>query len=132
MLLWVSMSSSMQVYYFVATSHRESNTKLFLIAKNKHIDQHFLLALIAPRKLFLSTAHEDIYSDPKGEFLALKAALPVFKLYKLNIPDISQMPERDKVLLGDIGFHLRTGVHDITIETWKKFLNYLCMDEIKS
>ena len=50
------------------------------------IDQHELLALIAPRLLYISSSEEDIWADPKSEFLSCVAAVPVYKLHNLNQP----------------------------------------------
>ena len=88
-------------------------------------DQHFLLALIAPRKIFLSTAHEDIYSDPLGEFYALKGVQDIYKLYNSVIPDMSKFPAIDQLLEGDIGYRIRKGIHELTPDDWRCLLIFL-------
>ena len=45
------------------------------------IDQHMLVALMAPRAIYVASADEDLWSDPRGEFLSLAHASPVFALW---------------------------------------------------
>ncbi|MEO0733483.1 MAG: acetylxylan esterase, partial [Bacteroidota bacterium] len=79
-------------------------------------DQDWLLAAIAPRKLLVSSASEDSWADPAGEFAALWAALPVYRLYnpKAALPSVFP-PPRDghSYGAGPVGFHLRAGPHDL-------------------
>lgn len=89
------------------------------------IDTHELLALIAPRPLYVASASEDLHADPKGEFLALKAAEPVYALFGLKGLDVDRQPAPDRpVSSGVLAYHLRTGVHDITAYDWAQYLNF--------
>lgn len=74
------------------------------------VDQHQLLALIAPRPLHVASATNDLWADPKGEHLALKHARPVYQLLGRDAATTTT-------------HHLREGVHDITAEDWTQFLN---------
>jgi len=88
-------------------------------------DQHMLLALIAPRPVYVASATKDRWADPKGEYLALKAALPVYKLssgYETSFPE--ELPVPDKPILNKTGYHLRTGPHNITDYDWLTFINW--------
>ncbi|MDD3953958.1 MAG: acetylxylan esterase [Lentisphaeria bacterium] len=84
-------------------------------------DQHELLAMAAPRPLAIATATEDFYADPKGEFLAAKAASEVYALFASKGLDAAQMPQPDQYISGDISFHYRTGKHDQTPFDWEHY-----------
>jgi hypothetical protein len=87
------------------------------------VDQHELLALIAPRPVYVAVAADDLWGDPRGSFLAAKAAEPVFALLGAPsaLPD-AMPPANHPTLDGTIGFHLRPGTHDVTDYDWQQFL----------
>jgi hypothetical protein len=88
------------------------------------VDTHELLALIMPRPLFLGTATGDNWSDPKGEFLAAKAAEPVFQLLGVEGLAAAEMPLPDQPIMSHLGFMYRTGEHQITAYNWDVFLQF--------
>ena len=83
-----------------------------------------LLALMAPRAVYVASAAEDLWADPKGQYLALAAAQPVFKLYgyNTNLPDT--MPLTTNSLYTAIGFHNRDGKHDMLLFDWKQYIKF--------
>ena len=88
------------------------------------VDQHELLALVAPRPLYVASAAEDLHADPRGEFLAAKFAEPVYALYGkqgLGVPD---QPPIDHPVGDTLGYHVRTGPHDITAYDWAQYLDF--------
>jgi len=88
-------------------------------------DQHFLLALVAPRLLYVSSATEDPWAGPRGEFWSAVFAAPAWRLY--GKPGFVQrgFPKPDAPLnAGSVGYHLRTGVHDLTAEDWNCYLDF--------
>lgn len=92
--------------------------------QNLPVDQHQLLALIAPRPLYVGSAAEDLWADPKGEFLSALHAGPVYQLYNKVGVDASQMPPADQPVGGTVRYHLRSGKHDITFYDWQQYLRF--------
>ena len=93
-------------------------------ANDLPFDQHMLLALMAPRPLYIASATEDLLSDPRGEFLSAVHAEPVYRLFGLRGLNTLEWPSPDHPVGETIGYHLRTGKHDITASDWEQFLNF--------
>ena len=89
-------------------------------------DQHFLLALVAPRLLYVSSASEDAWAGQRGEFAALELASPVWKrLYGIPGLVAHGFPKVDVPLnAGNLGYHLRDGFHDITRYDWRCYMDF--------
>lgn len=88
------------------------------------VDMHMLLALIAPRALYVDCASEDLWGDPKGSYIALYNAVPVFQLFNSDTKIPETMPPLNKQITGGkVGFHIRDGVHDMLLKDWNWFMN---------
>lgn len=86
------------------------------------VDHHMLLSLIAPRALYVASANEDLWADPKGEFLSLAHASPVYALFGEKPIAQDAMPALDTPLrVGRRGYHVRTGGHNLTPYDWARF-----------
>jgi dienelactone hydrolase len=90
------------------------------------VDAHTLIALSAPRPVFVTGGTDDQWADPVGEFLAQVGAGPVYRLLGKKDLGTSTLPPLDTpVIDGDLGWYYHTGPHAATPEDWKTFLRVL-------
>ena len=91
------------------------------------LDQHFLLAMIAPRFLYVASAQDDAWADPSSEFLGCAAVSPVYQMLgKKGFVAPDRLPEPGDVFHdGEIGYHLRTGTHYFSRYDWLRFMEFM-------
>ena len=88
------------------------------------VDQHQLLALIAPRPLYVASAKEDEWADPKGEFLSAYYASSVYALFDKKGITTNQMPEVHSPIHKSVAYHIRVGKHDVTDYDWEQYIKW--------
>ncbi|MCP4044992.1 MAG: acetylxylan esterase [Gammaproteobacteria bacterium] len=88
------------------------------------VDQHQLIALLAPRPVYVASASKDHWADPRGEFLAAGAATQVYRLFGMDTNKFLAMPAAGEALTGPVSYHLRDGKHDLLDFDWRHYLNF--------
>lgn len=89
------------------------------------IDQHMLISLMAPRPVYVASAQDDQWADPRGEYLSIYHSSEVYSLFNTGSFESMNSPEVNSPRInGKQGYHMRTGVHDITMYDWDKFMDF--------
>jgi hypothetical protein len=98
------------------------------------VDQHELLACIAPRRVYVASAESDLWSDPQGAWNSLLFSREAYELYGLETisgsvgTDGWTQPETNtRVFSEAMAYHVRTGWHEMQPDDWENYLDY--MDE---
>ncbi|BCX47410.1 acetylxylan esterase [Haloferula helveola] len=89
------------------------------------VDQHQLIALIAPRPVYVTSRDRDLWADPRGEYTSVVQAGPVYGLFGLEHITDPEMPPLDTPLhIGSTGYHILTGKHNLDEQDWGHFLDF--------
>lgn len=94
------------------------------LEKELPVDQHQLLALIAPRALYVASASQDNVADPRGEFLATRAASGIWDLYGMKGVEEQLLPSVDTPIGNMVRYHIKNGPHSITPYDWEQYYNF--------
>lgn len=88
-------------------------------------DQHMLIALAAPRLVYTTSKTFDSWADPEGQFESLIQATPVYRLFgKTGMPLTKQPKPEHPIHDGEIGYHFKTGNHDLDEYDWDCVMDY--------
>ena len=88
------------------------------------VDQHMLLACIAPRPLYITSGINDYFADPMGEYLSAHYATPVYELYGLKGQSASERPEINKPAEDRaLSYVIRSAGHGYYQSDWDRYIN---------
>jgi len=89
------------------------------------VDQHMLLACIAPRPVYVHSGVQDTWADPRGEYLSAYHASEVYRLLgKQGLTTESSPRVGQAIIESDVGYHNRAGGHSIEMFDWLRFLEF--------
>jgi len=88
------------------------------------VDQHELIALIAPRPCLVCSAEDDRWADPRGEFLSTKYASPVYELLGVEGLNAEEMPKVNEPVLSRLGYVIRDGGHGVEPIDWQRYMEF--------
>jgi len=119
-----SVSAISNAFPFLFCPRYTANAAKF---EERGYDQHFLLALCAPRHLMIGSAEEDILSDPKSEFLSAYAASEAYRIYGFKgLSSVEGIPKAKSVICTDrILYQYRHGAPYMSREDWAEYINYI-------
>ena len=87
-------------------------------------DEHYVLSLVAPRPLYLTSAIGDRWSDPKGEFIGTALVGQVYELYGYTGLGTFDMPPLDTPIQHRVAYHVRSGEHTVEVFDWLQFIAF--------
>ncbi|NSW93330.1 MAG: acetylxylan esterase [Bacteroidales bacterium] len=89
------------------------------------VDMHMLISLTAPRAVYITSADEDLWADPRGSYLSLYHSVPVFRLLGVGAELPFEMPPlNEPVISGKLAYHVRDGVHNLLLKDWNWFMDF--------
>ena len=94
-------------------------------------DAHTLIALAAPRPVLVTSAKEDRWADPTGQFLAVKAAQEIYRFLGRPVLPSQDYPKLQELLMcPSLGYYERYGLHDVTDQDWTYAIRFMAQADV--
>ncbi len=107
--------------HWFCTNFRAYNNK----EDSMPFDNHMLIALIAPRPLYVASADKDLWGDPRGQYLALYHSVPAYNLLGIACALPENMPPMNTPVISDkVAYHVRDGEHNLLLKDWNFFMDF--------
>jgi hypothetical protein len=89
------------------------------------VDQHMMIALLAPRPVYVASGIKDTWADPRGEYASAYHGSEVYRLLGKQGLTSEQLPPLGQAILdSDVGYHVRKGGHSIEPYDWQRFMDF--------
>jgi hypothetical protein len=119
-----NLASSAEYHWFAGNFLKYAGP---LTPKDLPVDSHELIAMCAPRPVFISCGSPKVegnWVDDKGQFMAAVAAGPVYRLLGKKDLGTTVFPPMETAWIdGDIGFRQHSGGHT-TGPNWPTFIRF--------
>ncbi|MFK7845991.1 MAG: acetylxylan esterase [Rhodothermales bacterium] len=90
------------------------------------VDQHMLIALMAPRPVYVASGSEDGWADPRGEYLSAYHASEVYQLLgKTGLTSEATPPLNEAIIQSEVGYHIKKGGHSVETYDWMRFMDFM-------
>jgi hypothetical protein len=103
------------------------NSRKFIgVEEDLPIDQHMLIACIAPRPVYVVSGINDMWADNMGEYLSTHHATPVYGLFGLNGQATEERPKvNEPADERALAYHVRSGAHGYEQFDWDQYIRFM-------
>lgn len=90
------------------------------------VDQHMLIACIAPRPVYITSGINDLWADNMGEYISAHNATPVYELFGLEGQPTKERPRVNEPAADRaLAYSIRSGAHGYEPTDWVQYINFM-------
>lgn len=90
------------------------------------VDQHMLIACIAPRPVYITSGINDLWADNMGEYVSAHNATLVYELFGLKGQDTKERPRINEPANNRaLSYRIRSGGHGFESTDWVEYINFM-------